>query len=155
MKSLVMKFVMTLAVLWIVLGWFYGISFTDILILSLIITGIGYVADLYILPRAGNVFASALDFGLALLIVWFLGAYLFEDPVPLATAAILSAIALTIGELFFHRYMERLRGNDTGDTMTMEDQRGYYNRTDLQTEFGKEFDAEEAKREARRNDTDY
>ncbi|MFC4410138.1 YndM family protein [Chungangia koreensis] len=155
MKSLVVKFLMTLAVLWLVLGWFYAVSFTDILILSLVITGIGYVADLYILPRAGNLFSSALDFGLALLIVWFLGSYLFEGPVPLATAAILSAIALTIGEMFFHRYMEGLRKSDDGEEMTLESQRGYYNRTDLQTEFGKEFDTEEAKNEARRNDTDY
>lgn len=155
MKSLVMKFVMTLAVLWIVLGWFYGISFTDILILSLVVTAIGYVADLFILPRAGNVFSSVLDFGLVLLTVWVLGAYLFEDPVPLATAAILSAIAVTIGEMFFHRYMERIQGNNNGDTMTFESQRGYYNRTDVQTEFGKEFDTEEAKKEARKNDTDY
>lgn len=155
MKSILIKFVMTLAILWIVLSWFYGVSFTDILILSLIITGVGYLADLFILPRAGNVFSSALDFGLALLIVWFFGSYLFDRPVPLATAALISAIALTIGEMFFHRYMEGLRDSENDDDMTLESQRGYYNRTDFQTEFGKEFDTEEAKREARKKDTDY
>jgi hypothetical protein len=146
MKSLLIKFIMTLVVLWIVLGWIYGVSFTDVLITSVVLTGVGYIADVYILPRIGNVFASIADFGLALVLIWLVGSYLFEPPVPLWSAAFLSALIIMLGELFFHRYM----ANNVFDKEISDpkDKKGYFQRTNLQTEFGEDMDIESAAKKA-------
>lgn len=145
-KYLLIKFIMTLVVLWIVLGWIYGVSFTDVLITSVVLTGVGFIADVYILPRIGNVFASIADFGLALVVIWLVGSYLFEPPVPLWSAAFLSALIIMIGELFFHRYME---STVFDEEINSEDKKGYFQRTNLQTEFGEDMDIESAAKKAK------
>lgn len=106
--ALLIKFVMVTLVLWVVLGAFFNISFGDILITSILLTGAAFlIGDLFILPKYGNPIATIADFGLALLGVWLLGALLFEQPISLGAAAFLSAIVIAIGEFFFHMYLQK------------------------------------------------
>ncbi|WP_221567922.1 YndM family protein [Alkalihalobacillus sp. TS-13] len=106
-KALLIKFVMVTAVLWVVLGLFYGVSFNDILGISTFLTLAAYIiGDLWILPRFGNAVATIADFGLAYLGVWLLGGGYIEENIPLGLASLYAAIGITIGEYFFHRYME-------------------------------------------------
>jgi len=137
-KAFLIKWIMVLAVLWIVLGWFFGVSFTDILITSVVLTVIGYVGDAFILPRVGNVFAAITDFVLAYAVVWMMGNMLIEEPIALGTASFISALIITVGELFFHRFM----GNHVIDKETTDphDKKGYYQQGNLQTEFGEDID---------------
>ncbi|WP_075619064.1 YndM family protein [Paenisporosarcina indica] len=153
MKSFLIKWIMVLAVLWIVLGWFYGVSFTDILFTSVVLTVVAYVADVYILPRVGNVFAAILDFILAMAVIWFMGSFLFEGPIALGTASFISAIIITIGELMFHRYMKN-QVFDKEPERTETDSTYYGRPSNLQTEFGSEIDVDAAKKasEQGRND---
>jgi len=139
-KALFIKFIMITVVLWIVLGLYYGVSFTDILITSVLLTGVSYIGDVFILPRIGNVFASITDFGLAMLGIWLVGSYIYEQPIALGTASFISALIITMGELFFHRYME-VEVFDK-DSPTSENNKGYYQQTDLRTEFAEEPDIE-------------
>ena len=128
---------MITAVLWIVLRWFYGVSFTNVLITSVLITGVGYVLDVYVLPKLGNVYASITDFVLVLFVIYLVGPYLYIEPIPLGTASFISALIITMGELFFHRYM---KDEVFEKDQSVKDGRGYFQRTDLQAEFAEEQD---------------
>ena len=64
-KWVVFKFIMMTALMWIFLSYF-GFTFGNIIITSVLFTGISYVVgDLFILPRFGNGAATLADFGLA------------------------------------------------------------------------------------------
>jgi len=50
-RSLLYKFVFTTAILWLTLGFLYGVSFTDILTISALLSiGAYLIGDLFILP---------------------------------------------------------------------------------------------------------
>ncbi|MFC4076400.1 YndM family protein [Salinithrix halophila] len=104
--ALLIKFAATTVVLFIILSGFYDVSFTDVFLTSVVLTAIGYLGDLLILPRTGNFIASMGDFGLALIVVWFMGTYRFDEEVPLFGPAFLSAVVIAFSEWFFHKYMK-------------------------------------------------
>lgn len=135
MRALIIKFIMITAVLWIVLGLF-GFSFGDVIVSSVLITGVSYiVGDRIILPRFGNVAATIADVALVFIMLWFLGSYLFEPLAGLGTASFIAAVIIGIGEAVFHRYLER----EVLDDVTMlEDYDSF--RHSMQTEFGSEED---------------
>ncbi|WP_199860667.1 YndM family protein [Oceanobacillus damuensis] len=103
---LFIKFLMTTAVLWIVLGLFFGVTFGNIVATSVIVTALGFFGDLFIMPRVGNMLASIADFAFIWAAVWLIGINLFEGPIALGTAAFISAVLITIGEVIFHRYLK-------------------------------------------------
>jgi len=142
-KAFLIKWIMILAVLWVVLGWFFDVSFTDVLITSVVLTVIAYAADKFILPRVGNVFAALSDFVLVMAIIWLLGSMLYEGPLALGTAAFISAIIITIGELIFHRTMK----DQIVDTVPdRERDNAQFRPSNLQTEFGSEIDVDSVKK---------
>lgn len=136
LKALIIKFVMCSAILLIVLSGFYGVSFANVLTISIILTGVSYIiGDLYLLPRFDNWVATIADFGLTFVGVWVLGAMLFARDVPLIASALLSALLIAAGEYFYHKYLE-------SHVISHMDQRqddGLGHR-DLQTEFSSELD---------------
>lgn len=147
-KALLMKFLMTTAVLWIILGIFYEIKFTDILMTSVVLTVVGFIGDMFVLPQIGNVLAAIVDFFLALVVVWLFAANVYDVPIALLTAAFVSALVIMMGELFLHRYManhifEPRKKNP-------EEKTGYYQRTDLQTEFAEEVDMDKVNKKDER-----
>lgn len=132
--AFIIKFIMTTAVLWIVLGLFFNVSFTDILITSIILTAIAFAVDILILPRVGNIVAAVGDFALAYIGIWVIGEYFFNGTFSVSTAAFLSAWFIIVGELFYHRYLR----NQVFDNV---DESGNYTPTNnLQTEAGEELD---------------
>ncbi|WP_243840718.1 YndM family protein [Paenisporosarcina antarctica] len=139
-KALLIKFIMITAVLWIVLGWFYGISFTNILITSVFLTGFAYVLDVYILPRIGNVFALISDLVVAWAVIWIVGS-IFYPLANLGTISLIAAIIITVGEMFFHPYMER-KFDDEHEPSREENKRQY--KGNLQTEFAEDMDIKTA-----------
>ena len=158
-RALIIKFVMITAVLWIVLG-LYGFTFGDIIVSSVLITGVSYIiGDRIILPRFGNVAATIADFGLVFVMLWAFGSYLFEPQVGLGTASFISAIIIAIGEALFHRYLER---DVQDDELTMAEDFTSY-RHSMQAEFGTEEDIKRDERNMRneeeawirRNEDDY
>ncbi|SES30858.1 Protein of unknown function [Psychrobacillus sp. OK032] len=146
-KAFLMKFVLTTAVLWVILGLFFDVNFTDVLITSVVITVVGFIGDLFVLPRIGNVLAAITDFVLAMVVVWVLGSNIFEVPIPLGTASFVSALALMMEELFFHRYMASHIFEPK--IKNPENKTGYYQRTNLQTEFAQEVDVDKVSRETK------
>ncbi len=107
-EALLIKFAMTFAVLFIILGLVYGVELFEIFIIALVITVIGFVGDLIIYPKTSNKVATAGDFIAVFVIVWLLGIWLFEDSdSSLVMAALFSAILIAAGEWFYHIYLTK------------------------------------------------
>ncbi|WP_434400218.1 YndM family protein [Planococcus sp. 11815] len=79
-EAILMKFAMSFAVVFLILGLIYGVSVFNIFIISLVITAIGYAGDMLIFPRTSNKLATGGDLVLAFVIVWLLGEFLIEKP---------------------------------------------------------------------------
>lgn len=99
-KALGIKFLIVLGAF--IIGLQFAISFTEILVASILFTFVGfYIGDLIIFPRFGNFVASILDGAL----MWGIGSFLYENY--LAVAPIFSAIAIALAEAFYHyTYLE-------------------------------------------------
>ncbi|WP_067725139.1 DUF2512 family protein [Oceanobacillus damuensis] len=108
-KAIAVKGIMTLVVLYLVLGLGFGISFWNVLLLTVILGVISYaLGDLYILPKTSNMTATGADLGMAFLVLWLLGIPLTGlDAGTMAGAAIISALIMAIGEYFFHEYIRK------------------------------------------------
>lgn len=103
---MVLKFIACLVVLGIILGFFFNFSFANVLLITAVLSVVGYIlGDLFLL-RTGNLLASAADFGLAFLVVWFMGLNMFHSGSLLA-ASLISAAAVMLFEYFFHRLLIR------------------------------------------------
>lgn len=141
---------MITAVLWVVLGLMYGVNFANILSLSATLTVVGFIGDVFVMPWAGNVLAAIGDFVIAFAAIWYLGSIIIEQTLPIGTVAFISALLIMMGEFYLHRYMksnifEPRKKNP-------EEKVGYYQRTNLQTEFAKEVDMENLSSEANAED---
>ncbi|MCY8934218.1 YndM family protein [Bacillus atrophaeus] len=107
-KALAIKGIMTLIVLYLVLGLGFNFTFGDTLLMTIVLGVVSYLlGDLYVLPKWNNMIATVADFGLAFLVVWLMGMPLSMglSPGMLALAALFTAIVMAIGEYFFHFYM--------------------------------------------------
>lgn len=135
---------MTTAVSWVVLGY-YGVGILDIFITSIALTVLGFIGDILLMPKIGNILASIGDFILALAVVWLIGSYLFDPTVPAGRAAFIISIVLVVGEMYLHQYI-KLHIWEPRIT-NPKDKAGYYKRTDTQLEFAKAFSKEDFKKE--------
>lgn len=133
-RSLLYKFVFTTAILWLTLGFLYGVSFTDILTISALLSiGAYLIGDLFILPFFGNTAATLADFALVFLGVMLLGSVYIEEPIRFGVASFLSALFISVAEIFFHRYLTR-----EGVVAEHEKRKKPTPRLDYQTEFAEE-----------------
>ena len=137
-KAFFIKLAMTIAVLWIVLGLFYGISFGNILLIATILTVVAFAGDVFILPNVGNMIAAAGDLLIAFFGVWALGTILFGQSIAVFSAAFLSALFIGVGEMFYHRYF---RDYVIETVQEPDENKGYtYTPRVAQTEFSQDFD---------------
>ncbi len=137
-KAFFIKLAMTIAVLWIVLGLFFDVSFGNILFIGTILTIVAFLGDVFVLPNVGNMIAAGGDLLLAFFGVWALGTILFGQNITVLSAAFLSALFIGIGEMFYHRYF---RDHVIEAVQEPEKNRSYtYTPRVAQTEFSQDFD---------------
>ena len=107
MKNLAIKFISILAVLFIILGIFYDMSFGNVLSISVVLTLASYlIGDLLILRRTNNTMATISDFAIAFLVIWLMGENLtYGDS--LIMPALIAAAGIALVETFFHKYVAR------------------------------------------------
>ena len=105
MKNLAIKFISILAVLFIILGIFYDMSFGNVLSISVVLTLASYlIGDLLILRKTNNTIATISDFAIAFLVIWLMGENLtYGDS--LIMPALISAAGIALFETFFHKYV--------------------------------------------------
>lgn len=136
-SALILKFIMITVVLWIVLGLF-GVSLTNILLISIVLTIVSLIGDMVVFPKVGNVSATIGDFVLSLVVIWLMGSFLFAESVPLGMAAFVSAIIISVGEFVFHKYLQK--SFFTKEKAVPEKNFKSYPENNMQTEFGSEVD---------------
>lgn len=137
-KAFLIKFIISTAILWVILGIFSDTSFNAILTTSLILTAISFIGDIFILPNIGSFTAITADFALAFVTIWIIGEYLFYDAFG-GIAAFFSAVMIAIGEIFYHRYIKN-------QVLNEENNRSPNSRNRLQTETSEELNPEPRKR---------
>lgn len=103
--ALLIKFLITLLSLWIVLGFIYGVSFSPIFLISMIVTVVTFIGDVLILPRISQSAAIFTDLLLYWAVLWISSAAIIEGMIGFGSASFLSAVVLTLTEIYFHRYM--------------------------------------------------
>lgn len=103
-KAMAIKFIGSLVLLYIVLGLFYGMSFGNVFLITLVWGIASYLGDLFILPRINNTIATIADFGLAFIIIWLMGENLTYGG-SVFIPALISAAGLALFEYFFHKYI--------------------------------------------------
>lgn len=105
MKSLLIKFVSSLALLYIILGVIYEMDFGNVFLITLVLGVLSYIiGDLFILPRTNNTIATLADFGLALMVIWLLSENLAYGE-NIFRMSLIAAIGIALFESFFHRYL--------------------------------------------------
>ncbi|MEC3885766.1 YndM family protein [Halobacillus sp. HZG1] len=105
-KLLALKFVITLGILFIILGLGFDVSFGNVFLISLVVSALGYLGDVMILKKSNNTMATAGDFVLSFAVIYFMtDALTVGDDVFEAT--LISAISLAIFEYFFHQSVAR------------------------------------------------
>ncbi|MBO0991796.1 YndM family protein [Bacillus sp. SD088] len=106
LKAITIKFLASLALLYMILGMFYGMSFANVFLITLTLGVVSYlIGDLLILPRTNNSIATAADFGLSLFVIWMMSIALTTGA-NLFMMSLVAAVGITIFEYFFHRLMD-------------------------------------------------
>ena len=116
-RNLTVKFIATFAVLYIILGIFYDMSFGNVLSISLVLTLAAYlIGDMLILPRTNNTVATIADFGLAFLVIWLMGENItYGDS--LIMPALISAAAIALFEAFLHKSIAHQFRNEHNENL--------------------------------------
>ncbi|KZL91780.1 DUF2512 family protein [Clostridium magnum] len=103
--ALLIKFVMTAIVLEIVLYMLTELRFTSILYIAAAVTILAYIiGDLLILRATNNTVATIADVGLALATIYMFN-FLWNATTISFTNALICAVVIGVGELFFHKYV--------------------------------------------------
>ncbi|GIN70000.1 putative membrane protein YndM [Bacillus sp. J14TS2] len=106
LKAITIKFLASLALLYMILGMFYGMSFGNVFLITLTLGVVSYlIGDLFILPRTNNSIATAADFGLSLFVIWVMSMALTTGA-NLFMMSFIAAVGITIIEYFFHKLMD-------------------------------------------------
>lgn len=102
-----LKILLLLVVLFIILGIGYGVSFGNVLFISIVLGISAYlIGDLLILSRTNNTIATVADFGIAFVIIYLMTDGLTVGGNPFA-AALVSAVVVAIAEVIFHKYVAK------------------------------------------------
>lgn len=104
-KALAIKFLASLALLYIILGLFFRMTFGDVFLITLVLGVISYIiGDRMILPKTNNTTATLADFGLAFLVIWWMSNTLttMENTF---TMSLIAALGVAVFEYLFHKYM--------------------------------------------------
>jgi hypothetical protein len=145
--ALGIKLVLTSIVLFSVLTIFSTALFSEITLISLVITLATYViGDLFILPRFGNLIATIADFVMLTAGIWLFSQFFVQGtPANLILASLFAAIFIALGEALFHAYMEnRVLAHHQNEVQYFNEDNVTLNR--LQTEFAEEEDIHDLKK---------
>lgn len=135
LKAFGMKFIVIGVITFSIFGIFNETaSMGRLLVMSLLITGITFIGDLFVLPKIGNWKASVADFGLFFVLYWSLATFFIGGPVPMVLTSLAAAFFSAISDAIIHIYMlEKIFGRTYKKQITFSNE--------LQTEFAEETDA--------------
>src|SRR5699024_8134404 len=85
-------------------GIFFHATIVNLLLMTLVVAGITFIGDLFILPRINQAVAAVGDFALLFLVYWALRNLVVESTVSLLLPALASAYFGTLLESIYHIY---------------------------------------------------
>lgn len=103
--ALAIKFLMVSAILEIVLRLSTGLAATEILVISATVTALSYGGDLLFLPKVFDSLAAIIDAGLSFVIIYMFNYWSRIEKIGIYDA-IICAVIIGIGELFYHKFLE-------------------------------------------------
>lgn len=103
-SALLIKFVMCVVVLEIVLRLITNLTFTEILYISAAVTIIAYIIGDLLILRVSNTVATVADIGLSLVTIYAFN-FIWNTREISFSDALIAAVALGVGEWFFHKYV--------------------------------------------------
>ena len=114
-SALVVKFIMTAVILEVILLLFNDLTFGNILWIALLVTVIGYaLGDMVILPATNNFIAAIVDMGLSLIVIYLFN-FIWNTNHITFIGALISGIAIGLGEIFYHKIIDRSMDEDRMD----------------------------------------
>lgn len=141
------KFAITAFLLLTIFQLVPGSSLNTLLLASVIFTVAGYlVGDLLMLARIGNLGATALDFGFALIILFIAGFFTTGITTLFLVAAISASFLIAVSEYFLHFFVQSITGEQRDIYEKPSIIAGRLN-TKLQTEIAEEPDVHDLKNE--------
>lgn len=133
LKAFIIKFIGIGVLTFSIFGIFYHATIWRLLLMTIIVAGLSFIGDLFILPRIHQALATVGDFASFFILYWILGTLVVEGTVPLLLPAFTAAYLGTAAEAVFHIYMmDRVHEPDRDAPIP----------TRFQTEFAEESDVE-------------
>lgn len=121
LRAVGIKFILVSVVILSLYGIFYHLTFSHLLFMSLLITGLSYgIGDLIVYPRLGNLWSTVIDSVMYFSILWLLSSVIVGVPAPITLVALAATYFLTIAEPLFHTYMKE-RVYEIEDDHTVEE----------------------------------
>lgn len=112
LTAILIKFAMITIILEVLLLILTNITFIDILVISATVTAIAYlIGDLFVLPAINNTVATIADVGLAFITILMFNYFWLDRGISI-WSALIAAIAIGVGEIFFHKYIALKDPND-------------------------------------------
>ncbi|WP_419393815.1 YndM family protein [Cytobacillus praedii] len=106
-KALAIKIIVSLILLYLILGGMYGMSFGNVLFITIVLGMVSYtIGDLLILPRTNNLVASLADFGLALMVIWLMSS-VFPNNGNGFLMSLIASLGVALFESIYHKYISK------------------------------------------------
>src|SRR5699024_1473461 len=138
LKAIIIKFIGIGVLTFSICGIFFDATIGRLFLMTLIVAGLTFIGDLFILPRINQAVAAIADFATLFVLYWVLGNFVVEGTVPLLLSAFTAAYFGTAAEALFHIYiMDRVHEPDRDPPVP----------TRFQTEFAEEADVVESAEE--------
>lgn len=106
LKTLGIKFIVMTIVTLSLFGIFNHLTMSQLILISMIMTGVSFLGDLFILPRTNNLFTTIADFALFFFLYWGMGSLIIQGTLPLILLSLATAYLLAISEAIIHIYIQ-------------------------------------------------
>ena len=140
-KALGVKYIIATIITFSIYGMFGQATLGNLFLISVLVIILPYLGDLFVLPRIGNLLATASDFGLYFLLYLGLASMFIGMSPPIVLTSFAAAFFTAISESILHIYiLENIFDIDQKNPTPIPIQQ-------LQTEFAEETDAQSIRKD--------
>lgn len=104
-KAFIIKFLIVGTLTFSLFGIFYNATTMRLLSMTLVVSAVTFIGDVFILPRINQAWAAVADFAGYFLLYWLLGMVVVEDGIPLMLPALTAAYFGVMAEMIYHIYI--------------------------------------------------
>lgn len=113
LRAFSIKFIAIGVLTFSIFGFFFHATIGRLLLMTLVVAGVTFLMDLFILPKVNQAIAAIADFPVLFLLYWALGNLVVESNVSIFIPAFAAAYFGVLIEAVYHIYMmERIHESD-------------------------------------------